>query len=278
MGTLDRPTGGDPPDAPKEVAPRPTEPVRDESTWWLNTDRQPSTHLQAAQGEAWGRTPFHRMSPENLKIPELADDAASKVAAAIKGPSHWRPGDPVPVREFGVLAKDWDKQPGVETPDYRNPDAKDTLKFEPGDKVIVGKQGSEDNPRRYVSIGEGVHLVDEDEALEPRLPSGEDTLDLEDESRSKRDKVADVAAKSENIEDFEDVAKEVSRLVSEWLEPPSPSGSYTGTPDRPVINAQQPQGIDGAIAIVPVVLWLVAHYGIRSGLNRFNEWKQSRGS
>jgi hypothetical protein len=152
-------------------------------------------------------------------------------------------------------------------------------RFERGQTVIIGKTGSPDNPKRYAEIRDDDQVVDLDtEEPLPDLPTGEDLIEPGEKGRSKYDKILEAGKKPETVENIDDASKEITRLVNEWIDQPRPTGSYQGTPDRPAVYQEQPQGIDGAIALAPVVLWLVAHYGVRSGLDRFNEWKQSRGS
>lgn len=265
MGTLDRPGITDLPDVPKELGGLESATSRLEGGFWLNTDRQPTEHLRAAQGEMWQKTPFHRRSSDELKIPELADEPETQVESALRGDStgRWKPGDPVQIREFGVLAKDWDKQPGVDPPDYRNPDAEDTVKLQPGDRVIVGKQGSEDNPRRYATVGADNQPIedDDDEVLEPRLPSGEDYLEMDDPKKSKLERIADTAKRAEVIEEIESSGARTVRTLEDFIrERPKPEGAYMGTPENPAVYRADRDALHGGeLAIAPILVGLLAN-------------------
>jgi hypothetical protein len=248
MGSLDRP--GEPPDVPDEAAPAKRMPGP-ESGPWLNLDNESEENLRAFLG-----------LDRDGRLPDLAEA--------------------VEVPEFSVLAKDWDVVPGVEPPDYRNPDAKDSLRLERGQDVIVGRHGSEDNPRRVAEVQDDGRLLDKPDEPEPDLLSGEELVEIiEDDDKSRLAQARDMALKPATIEATKDLGEHYGPKVRLMLEdPPGPPRCIVGTPDRQVATEQQvPSGFEGlgSLVVVPILALAVGKTIARSDQPRPSESTQLKG-
>jgi hypothetical protein len=228
MGSLDRPGGQ--PDLPDETAREKGVPGP-ESGPWLNLDNESDDELLSFLG-------LDRDDPR----PDLT-------------PPRWNSADKVVVPEFSVRAKDWDVVPGIDPPDYRNPDAKDSLKLERSQEVIVGKQGSEDNPRRVAEVQDDGRLTDKPDAPEPEVPSGEELLEPDDSKKSKFDRGLDQATNAETIEGTQDTVGEYGRIFQDLHgERPTGTATVARMPDQPVVLHPPASQIDiGLLAVLPFI-------------------------
>jgi hypothetical protein len=246
MGSLDRP--GEPPDVPDEAGPAKRVPGPDSGPW-LNLDNESEENLRAFLG----------LDRED-RLPDLAEA--------------------VEVPEFSVLAKDWDVVAGVEPPDYRNPDAKDSLGLERGQEVIVGKHGSEDNPRRVAEVQDNGRLLDKADEPEPELPSGEELLELEDDEKSKYEQIVETGRRADFIENVESSGARTIGTIEDLIrERPQPTGAYAGTPEHPAVQRADRDALHGGeLVVAPILVGLLVHHGVSAVRDWLRHEKQSTGA
>lgn len=97
------------------------------------------------------------------------------------------------------------------------------------------------------------------------------------EGKSTRDKVSETLRKPKMVQDIEQSGDLHLAAWEGVAGPPRATGAYVGTPSHPVVHAPPTKADGGAVAIAPIVFYLLLDQGVRSLKSNFNEWRQSRG-
>lgn len=152
-------------------------------------------------------------------------------------------------------------------------------RYRPGQIVVIGQTDSPDNPKRYAQVHDGVQVVDipTDDPL-PDDPTGEDLMKPSD-NKSRVGRLADKTVEPSTIEGTKDAASAVGNTVQGLLDDVKPTGSYVGTPDRPVATSQQSSSVDIGMIFVgaPIALGVAVSETVRYSRSKLDELKRARG-
>jgi hypothetical protein len=150
-----------------------------------------------------------------------------------------------------------------------------------GTLLIVGETGSPDNPKRLAYEGTGVNLFDAPPNQPiPDDPSGQEIVEMGSDRKSWAGRLVDGAARPEVLEGANDAAKEYGGRYEALLEGPKPTGTATGTPDRPVADHQQQYGGNdwGMILVgIPAATGILVANVVQFVRTKVEESRQSTG-